>query len=269
MPEAGFIYILSNSIAERKIKVGRTNNLERRLREHNSASVVIGRWEIFWSLEVPDTAKAESLALSALKRWSVKGRREQFECDAQTAVAEVSVALAEWSGWGKQEKARREARALEKQRQVREARTRQAKMNALALEKEKDLATLNMLRETFADRKAEYDRAQRVMNGVERPNNPYLWGFSEAYLVAGFSGIIYWVAIDPSANMLPSIFLVMLLVQPSIDVWNRLKAWLSYDLSRERGAIENFQLVYPDGKPPETIKDVRAAHARVHAKFGE
>ena len=267
MPEAGLVYILSNSIAERTIKVGRTNDLKRRLKEHNGTSAVIGHWEAHWFLEVPDTVKAENLALNALKRWSVKGRREQFNCDPKKAVEEVSVALAEWSEWGKQEAARRKASREETLKQQKEERRQQQKIKAAAIEKEKEVESLTMFRKSFADRKKHYEEAKRVIVNKKLP--PYPWGYSEPCLAATFVGAIYWVANGHPIDWVMTAFCAMWFIQPSINVWNRLKNWWRYDFHREMHAIEDFELFYPEGKPPANIQEVRAIHARIVAKNGK
>ncbi len=103
----GYIYVLGNSASSSICKVGRTNNLQRRLNEQNSASNSIGTWKIHWWLEVPDAVMAERMALDSLRPWKVTGKREQFRIGPKRAAKEVAVALQEWSSWGKDEAKKR------------------------------------------------------------------------------------------------------------------------------------------------------------------
>lgn len=82
----GHVYILSNSIAPDVIKVGRTKNLDRRLQEHNNASNSVGEWELFWSYPVEKARDAERTLLSALEKFRVPGKREQFAITGEGAV---------------------------------------------------------------------------------------------------------------------------------------------------------------------------------------
>ena len=182
MPNQGFIYILTNSIDIKAVKVGRTNDLRRRLKEHNNASNVVGVWSIHWSIEVPDMKRAESLALKSLSRWKVPERREQFRCSPTKAKEEVSVALAEWSSWGREEKVRREEKeALEREARKR---ARQTEEQAKAAQKQegRDKETFELLCRTYPERKVEYERAKRILAREE--SIPYPFKLNDLYLLA-------------------------------------------------------------------------------------
>ena len=51
---AGYIYILTNTAVPNAIKVGKTIDLPRRLKEHNRGSNVIGTWKTALSMEMPE-----------------------------------------------------------------------------------------------------------------------------------------------------------------------------------------------------------------------
>lgn len=82
----GFVYILSNSLALGFVKAGRSNNVERRIAEHNAASNSVGEWELFWSFPVDNAVDAERQLLAALSPFKIRGKREQFGITAEDAV---------------------------------------------------------------------------------------------------------------------------------------------------------------------------------------
>lgn len=97
---------MTNSIAPGYIKVGRTNNLNRRLRDHNNASNVVGEWSYEWTCEVPNAEKAERMALDSLSQYKVSGKSEQFKVDLEIAKKTVSKTLWKWNKWGERERER-------------------------------------------------------------------------------------------------------------------------------------------------------------------
>ncbi len=108
----GVVYCLVNSAKSSVVKIGKTVNPDRRLREHNAASNVIGKWRYAWTIAVPlaGLEAAERDALVALGAWKVRFKHEQFRISAQEARRHVALALHPYDEWGRVEKARECAR---------------------------------------------------------------------------------------------------------------------------------------------------------------
>lgn len=85
-PLDGYVYIARNDIEPDCVMVGRTINLERRLKEHNNASSTVGTWSYVWHEKVDDCKQDEQLLLRAMRRRSVNGRREQFRIGVEEAL---------------------------------------------------------------------------------------------------------------------------------------------------------------------------------------
>lgn len=257
MAEQGFIYILTNTADKNAIKVGKTNNLKRRLAEHNNASNTIGTWKMHWSLEVPDTKSAERLALGSLRRWRVEGRREQFKCSPQTAQTEVSVALSKWSKWGEQEKLRRKKQAAAE----REVRLRQRRAAEQARQQEKQRAeqeeTFKMLCQTFPERRAEYERAKQILAGEQ--SVPYPLRFNDIYVLGllFLSAFLYYSG-EPAVWLRLPVFAAFAYgFVAFIDAKDRFSDWKRQrDPAAYAGTIENFETVYPNGTPPKSPDDL-------------
>ena len=95
MPK-GHVYIIVNSRARERVKVGRTNDLRRRLAQHNRASNSIGRWSYHAHWEVTDDRAAERDALAALSHRRIPGKRELFEARPRWARRRIHRALRPW-----------------------------------------------------------------------------------------------------------------------------------------------------------------------------
>lgn len=240
----GHVYVLTNSAAPGVVKVGRTNNLQRRVNQHNSQSSTVGRWKLYWSLEVPDDQKAEDMALKALRALEVSGRKEQFKIDADQAVRKVSIALAEWSDWGRREKERldREAEAARLKREA-EAREQREKEKRLEAARER-----NRLRLAYPERKAEYDRDVKIASGEEPAKYP--WGFGDAY-VAALVWAVFGLFEPQTAEIAKPVlgsFLIggwiwfLTLWFPKFTDWRDQK-------QHAAARIETFNETYPDGEP--------------------
>ena len=82
------IYLLENLDYPRNIKAGRTNDLARRVSEHNRYSSSIGQWAVLWvRYNPPEQDKEdERLLLQALKPWKAWKKRELFELTSTKAV---------------------------------------------------------------------------------------------------------------------------------------------------------------------------------------
>ena len=92
----GHVYIIVNDRAHDRVKVGRTNDLARRLAQHNRASNSVGRWSYHEHWEVSDARAAESAALAALRPHRVGSKRELFSMRPAPAARTVRRAIAPW-----------------------------------------------------------------------------------------------------------------------------------------------------------------------------
>lgn len=258
MHNEGYIYILTNSADNNAVKVGRTIDLRRRIAEHNGASNVVGVWTVHWSIEVPDTKHAEALALNSLGKWKVPGRREQFRCSPQKAKVEVSVALAEWSSWGREEKARRAEREAHQQEVRRRTEKLEAEAKAAQKRKHANEQTFELLCRTYPQRKEEYDRAKRIIAGTEKI--PYRFKTNDLYLFALLILGIYYYATGTEPWEWARIIVAVAYGYGFVaffDVQDRFKTWRdAQDHSSYLGRIENFETVYPDGVPPKSADDL-------------
>ena len=98
----GHVYIMVNSRAPDRVKVGRTSDLRRRLAQHNRASNSVGHWTYHAHWQVSDARAAERAALAALKRHRVGGKRELFALRPSAAHRRVERAIAPWRPSGAQ-----------------------------------------------------------------------------------------------------------------------------------------------------------------------
>lgn len=78
------------------MKVGRTNDLDRRLAQHNRASNSIGVWSYHDHWPVRDARAAEGAALSSLVRHRVGAKRELFAMKPTKARRLVRRAIGPW-----------------------------------------------------------------------------------------------------------------------------------------------------------------------------
>tara|TARA_R110002096_G_C14532505_1_gene717833 strand:- start:536 stop:1333 length:798 start_codon:yes stop_codon:yes gene_type:complete len=258
MADKGTIYILVNSADVNAVKVGRTNNLRRRLKEHNSASNVIGNWKVYWKIEVPDTQRAEALALASLSAWKTHGRREQFQCGAKKAKEAISIALAEWSQWGQEEKARREENLARKRLVDSRAREANRLLKAAEEHRLKTEKTLEMLHNTYPQRRLGYERAKRIVAGDE--HIPYPWKFIDVFSCGlPLLGIYYFSNMVDTDRM--TLIATILMTTWFYSVFfvltgtgTRFREWKDEArIESHLGTIENFEMVYPDGVPPTNL----------------
>ncbi|MDZ4094846.1 MAG: GIY-YIG nuclease family protein [Paracoccaceae bacterium] len=258
MPNQGFIYILTNSVDINAVKVGRTTDLKRRLNQHNNPSNVVGIWSLHWSINVPDMLRAEGLALESLSQWKVPGRREQFHCGPEKAEKEISVALAEWSNWGSEEKVRRQKRDALEQEARRRAHKIEEQAKVAQKRRKADEETFEMLCHTYAERKVAYERAKRILAGTERIPYPFklndlclftLLALGIYYYVTG-TGPWEWARLPVAVAYFYGLFAF-------IDAQTRFSEWRkAQDHNSYLGTIENFETVYPDGIPPKSVNDL-------------
>jgi T5orf172 domain len=87
MPIPGHVYILENKRIPTLVKVGKTNDLSRRLAELNSHAGMGGKWEVAGYVIVEDMTRLELETHRALREFhdNQSGGQEMFECDADTA----------------------------------------------------------------------------------------------------------------------------------------------------------------------------------------
>lgn len=78
------------------MKVGRTNDLDRRLAQHNRASNSIGVWSYHDHWPVRDARAAEGAALSSLRNHRVGKKRELFALKPHKARPKVRRAIDPW-----------------------------------------------------------------------------------------------------------------------------------------------------------------------------
>lgn len=158
----GYVYIITNSADSSVVKVGRTNNLKRRLKEHNSYSSVVGQWGYVWKLKVPDMEGAERRLHKVLLRWKAPGRREQFKMSIKAAIEAAEIELSEFSTYGAELKAKRaeetRKRAEKLARQAEAKRREEERQAELRRREEAHLAKINGLRNEL---RIEHERSVR------------------------------------------------------------------------------------------------------------
>lgn len=91
MENRGFVYIMRNSYVPHVVKIGRTNDLERRAYEMNAHAGVAGRWEVVGHFDVADMYEMERLVHAELdnRRDRNSGGCEIFSCHEDEAALAV------------------------------------------------------------------------------------------------------------------------------------------------------------------------------------
>ena len=84
------VYVLSNPAFEGYVKVGRTTDLEQRLRQLDTTSVPLP-FRCEYAIAVEDDAKAERLVHQAFADVRVRKNREFFEIDAQRIISALKL----------------------------------------------------------------------------------------------------------------------------------------------------------------------------------
>ena len=82
----GIVYVLSNPAFDRYVKVGRTGDLERRLRDLDNTSVPLP-FRCEFAIEVTDEVETERLVHDGFADFRVRNSREFFEIEAQRVIA--------------------------------------------------------------------------------------------------------------------------------------------------------------------------------------
>lgn len=86
----GIVYVLVNEAFDSYVKIGRTINLEQRLRQLDNTSVPLP-FRCVYAVEVPDMDKIEKLAHSAFADHRVRTNREFFEIDQQRVISALQM----------------------------------------------------------------------------------------------------------------------------------------------------------------------------------
>ncbi|MDG1306779.1 MAG: GIY-YIG nuclease family protein [Porticoccaceae bacterium] len=84
------VYVLSNPAFDRYVKVGRTSDLEQRLRQLDNTSVPLP-FRCEFAIEVNDEVEAERLVHQAFADVRVRSSREFFEIEPQRVIAALKL----------------------------------------------------------------------------------------------------------------------------------------------------------------------------------
>ena len=86
----GIVYVLVNEAFDSYVKIGKTINLEQRLKQLDNTSVPLP-FRCVFAIEVPDMDKIEKLAHSAFADHRVRTNREFFEIDQQRVISALQM----------------------------------------------------------------------------------------------------------------------------------------------------------------------------------
>ena len=86
----GIVYVLSNPAFDNYVKVGRTVDLEQRLRQLDNTSVPLP-FRCVYAIKVDDEVAVERLVHQAFADVRVRSTREFFEIDAQRVIAALKL----------------------------------------------------------------------------------------------------------------------------------------------------------------------------------
>jgi hypothetical protein len=86
----GIVYVLSNPAFDNYVKIGRTIDLEQRLRQLDNTSVPLP-FRCVYAVEVEDDVKVERLLHQAFADVRVRSTREFFEIDAQRIISALKL----------------------------------------------------------------------------------------------------------------------------------------------------------------------------------
>ena len=86
----GIVYVLSNPAFDSYVKIGRTIDLEQRLRQLDNTSVPLP-FRCVYAVEVDDDVRVERLVHQAFADVRVRSTREFFEIDAQRIIAALQL----------------------------------------------------------------------------------------------------------------------------------------------------------------------------------
>ena len=86
----GIVYVLVNEAFDSYVKIGKTINLEQRLKQLDNTSVPLP-FRCVFAVNVPDMDKIEKLAHSAFADHRVRTNREFFEIDPQRVISALQM----------------------------------------------------------------------------------------------------------------------------------------------------------------------------------
>ena len=86
----GIVYILSNPAFDNYVKIGRTNDIEQRMKQLDNTSVPLP-FRCVFAVEVDDDVAVERLVHQAFADVRVRTTREFFEIDAQRVIAALKL----------------------------------------------------------------------------------------------------------------------------------------------------------------------------------
>jgi len=84
------VYVLTNPAFDRYVKIGRTSDLEQRLRQLDNTSIPLP-FRCEFAIEVPDEVEAERLVHQAFADVRVRSSREFFEIEPQRVIAALKL----------------------------------------------------------------------------------------------------------------------------------------------------------------------------------
>lgn len=84
------VYVLTNPAFDRYVKIGRTSDLEQRLRQLDNTSIPLP-FRCEFAIEVPDEIEAERLVHQAFADVRVRSNREFFEIEPQRVIAALKL----------------------------------------------------------------------------------------------------------------------------------------------------------------------------------
>lgn len=87
----GIVYVLVNEAFDSYVKIGKTSNLEQRLKQLDNTSIPLP-FRCVFATEVSDMDKIEKLAHSAFADHRVRANREFFEIDPQHVISALQMA---------------------------------------------------------------------------------------------------------------------------------------------------------------------------------
>jgi len=90
MDELGIVYILTNKAMPKFIKIGRTNNLEERIRTLSSTSLPY-KFECYYACKVKNASFVESQIHDAFMDYRVTSNREFFEVYPQRIISALKL----------------------------------------------------------------------------------------------------------------------------------------------------------------------------------
>lgn len=86
----GIVYVLTNPAFDKYVKIGRTIDLEQRLRQLDNTSIPLP-FRCVYAVEVEDDVKVERLLHQAFADVRVRSTREFFEIDAQRIISALKL----------------------------------------------------------------------------------------------------------------------------------------------------------------------------------